>query len=151
MSSFVLRNGYEVLVDPDDLCSTRFYTWHISGGYVVSFLNQGRRAVQNTTLRLHRFVFGLAADDPCIVDHINRNVLDNRKANLRIVDRTINGLNTEQQHHWRDFPKGIKISRSGRYEARVSQKHLGTFSSLEDALEARDAYIVENMDASWQR
>ena len=40
---------------------------------------------------LHRFIMDAKTGD--VVDHINRNTLDNRRCNLRIVDHSINNKN----------------------------------------------------------
>ena len=143
------KYGEVALIDDEDWCGVRLYSWHLSGGYVVSCLNPVWQHQHGTTVRLHRFVLRLP-NDTRVVDHINRNVLDNRKCNLRITNKTVNGLNTAQQHTWRAYPKGIKIARNGKYEARVSQKHIGTFATLQEAVAARDAYIREQIDATWK-
>lgn len=46
-------------------------------------------------IRMHRVVAGY--DGPLDIDHINRNPLDNRRANLRIVTRSANQLNRRLQ------------------------------------------------------
>ena len=47
-------------------------------------------------IRLHRFVLGLT-DENVIVDHINRNTLDCRRENLRIVTDQQNSMNKSLQ------------------------------------------------------
>jgi len=48
-------------------------------------------------LRMHRLIIGAEFGNGKDVDHINHNSLDNRKSNLRIVDRKINLLNKESK------------------------------------------------------
>lgn len=48
----------------------------------------------NKESKIHRIVMGLSKGDNLIIDHINRNGLDNRKSNLRIVSTSINNRNS---------------------------------------------------------
>jgi hypothetical protein len=47
-------------------------------------------------LKLHRLITGYYG--PLEIDHINRNTLDNRKSNLRIVTRSENASNIDAKH-----------------------------------------------------
>lgn len=83
-----------VLVDDEDFEELSKYTWHF---------NEIRKSVQahknfgyknNKKIMIHRLIMN--ANDPKIhVDHINGNVLDNRKSNLRLVS---NKTNTRNRH-----------------------------------------------------
>lgn len=81
-------NG-DVLIDIEDIDLVKERSWYIKDGspnnYVACKLN-------NKTVKLHRFILGVT-NRKDIVDHINRNTLDNRRCNLRIVDSTTNNLN----------------------------------------------------------
>ena len=74
--------GNEFLVDIDDYYKISKYTW---------YLNQYGYIENQKVGKLHRFL--LNAPDGKEVDHINRNKLDNRKSNLRIVDFSTNRQN----------------------------------------------------------
>ena len=50
------------------------------------------------TVRMHRFLLGAAGD--LDIDHINRNRLDNRRANLRHCTRGENLLNRGPRRRW---------------------------------------------------
>jgi hypothetical protein len=53
---------------------------------------------KNVTLRMHRVVLGLSADDRREVDHDNHNSLDNRRSNLIPATRSENALNARRIH-----------------------------------------------------
>ena len=71
------------------------------------------------------------------IDHINLNGLDNRKSNLRIVTRSENASNNRGI--------GVKQVPSGNWQAVVCRDYktiyIGTFSSKEEAIEARKQFI----------
>ena len=88
----LIVKGRPVLIDEASLPIFQSRKWHINdNGYVVW------RGVDNgtkKTVRLHREIIG--AKDGEIVDHINRNKLDNRLCNLRIVSRRENNHNSDK-------------------------------------------------------
>jgi hypothetical protein len=47
---------------------------------------------------LHRYLLGLETGNPLEADHINRDRLDNRRANLRVATRAQNNQNPSVQH-----------------------------------------------------
>jgi hypothetical protein len=78
---------------------------------------------------------------PDQIDHVNANGLDNRLANLRLASQ---GLNNANRRLGRNNTSGIKGVRwhsgHGKWYAGISiagrQKHLGTFTSKEEATQA---------------
>jgi hypothetical protein len=95
----------------------------------------------NMQVLCHRWILGLRTGDGLIGDHINRNVLDCRRENLRIV--TPSGSNLNRVVKQRDLPIGVYRTRTGRYQAKVKrhriQHHLGTFDTPEEAAAAVEA------------
>src|SRR4051794_6479842 len=62
--------------------------WYLDGrGYVSHSVTRGPE------LKLHRVILGLIPRDGLEADHINRDKLDNRRANLRIVTTAQNAQN----------------------------------------------------------
>lgn len=75
-------------IDINDYWKVKDYRWTLSAGiYVIS---SGGHKIKR--IYLHHLILGKPAKG-LEVDHINENPLDNRKTNLRFVDRTINNLN----------------------------------------------------------
>ncbi len=84
-----LPDGTEFIIDAEDMETVSQHYWHYKKGkgYIISAQRQTRK------LQLHRFLLGLA-DESVIVDHANRNRLDCRKENLRIVTPQQNSMNS---------------------------------------------------------
>lgn len=95
---------------------------------------------------MHRLI--LDAPDGVDVDHINRNKLDNRKANLRLVSRSHNMMNTDLRSTNTSGYKGVSWSQvAGKWEARIRrderQYFLGLYPTSDDAARAYDAKARE--------
>jgi hypothetical protein len=111
-----------VLVDdPGDVLITS-RVWRIDGNYCLS----GKHEL------LHRLI--LPVTDGQVVDHINGNTLDNRRANLRAVDNSINGLNRHNTQGCCGVP-GVQYEahRVRPYRVRIKRQRYGSFVTLESA------------------
>jgi len=98
-----------------------------------------RRNKNGNIVYLHRVIVGREGG---VVDHINRNTFDNRRCNLRIVDKTGNLLNSGLWRHNKSGYKGVSWSKSARkWLSRMQYKgktiHFGLFDNIEDAAKAR--------------
>jgi hypothetical protein len=95
MKTIKLTRDYEVMVDDEDYEYLSQQKWYISRGY----------AVGNGWKKMHRLI--LKANDGEIVDHIDRNKLNNTKSNLRIVNSTENAHNQEKRIGTLNTYKGV--------------------------------------------
>ena len=91
-------------------------------------------------MRMHRMLVNCKDGD--IIDHRNRNRVDNRRCNLRIATRQLNGMNRGANKNSRTGVKGVGFDmKSKRYIARMvvdgMSIHLGTFRTQEEAQMAR--------------
>ena len=125
------------IIDIEDIERCKQYKWHIrkshgKTNYVIA------SQPNNEKLHLHRFILGYNGE--CDVDHINRNGLDNRKSNLRVVPHRINSANNDSI--------GVKKVPSGRFQAQCCRNYktiyIGTFNTFDEAVAARAAFIDKN-------
>ena len=83
------------LVDDDAFPELSRYAWKAKpngcSNHVYAVRNMLSPAGRWVTVRMHREVLGYSG--PLDVDHINRNALDNRRQNLRVVSRAQNCQN----------------------------------------------------------
>lgn len=122
-----------VLLDAENVDLVSSYQWAVGiHGYVTS--GAGKRQIL-----LHRLVAG--AGNGCIVDHVNRNKLDNRRSNLRICTCQQNMFNREQQANNQSGYKGVCQTKDGLWQAQIQYcgraVYLGRYG---DTLSAAMAY-----------
>ena len=140
VAHIILRNGKnqdiaEVKIDIDDIDSVIKYKWRLNTwGYAESIINDKHVLMQ-------RFIMN--EYDKCnIVDHINRDKLDNRKSNLRIVDKSFNAVNTDIRLNNTSGVTGVSwFKPAGLWRAYINYQgnriELGYYKKYEDAVVAR--------------
>jgi hypothetical protein len=131
---------------------TGVFTWkRFMGGFAKagsvagSIDSHGHRQIKvdGRLYLAHRMVFVyLFAAAPSEVDHINRDKLDNRLANLRPVTRSENLHNSPPNRRNRVGVKGVHwIARLNKWQAYISaggrRKILGCFATFDAAVAAR--------------
>jgi len=125
------------LVDKADFSRTKCISWTVDPrGYVA-----GRPAGSKNSVTLHRFIMADPAGQ--VIDHENRNKLDNRRSNLRVCSQSENSKNTRLAKNNTSGAKGVSRTANGRWRARIWKSwreiHLGTFDTVEEAGAAYDA------------
>lgn len=122
----------EFYFDLEDYEKIKDDCWHIDvNGYVIN----GKRR------RFHRIIMGL--DDSRIpIDHINHKKFDNRKTNLRVVNKSQNAMNQSISSTNTSGVTGVGWHKAkGKWRAYIKvgyqQKELGYYNSFEDAKRAR--------------
>lgn len=141
-NKFIIENDYAIMIihskkvdhpihvkiDIDDIKRVSVRKWNI--------LIQGKSinvfaSFNNKTIKLSRYL--LNYDGELFVDHINRDTLDNRKCNLRIVTPAENSQNRGVT--------GLYKTPSGKWKAIINyfgkRFYVGTFKTKEQALEAK--------------
>lgn len=122
-----LTKGKFAIVDTDDYVWLRKFRWFASKNGATYYAKRNAYLWENSktrTITMHRLI--LKAPDNLVVDHINYNGLDNRKANLRLatfaqntrhVIRTMNpGSSKYKGVSWynRDKVWAVKIMADGK-------------------------------------
>lgn len=131
--------GFTAIIDDSDYGCVSKYRWSVKiGGTGIKY---GHRVDKNNkSIYLHRYI--MKAKKGQTVDHINRNGLDNRKANLRFCTTAENIMNSKMFKHNTSGYKGVtwdKFRNKWASQIQFSQKHiyLGRHESLEDAVRSR--------------
>lgn len=145
MKTIPLTQGKEALVDDEDYERLSQYKWcYTALGYAR---RQDYSTGRQITVLLHRQVMGLEHGDPRQVDHINRDRLDNRKANLRLASQRVNTHNRPGWTGRTSRYKGVCWNGT-KWQAgiKVNGKsyHLGMFDSEWEAAEAYNAAAVHH-------
>ena len=136
---FILNLGIEILLSDIDyqfiLGSSK--TWHLSGwGYI--FRGTGKDAEYLHILIAKRM--GLNTNN--LIDHINRNKLDNNRENLRESNKSLNGHNSKIGSNNTSGVTGVHFHKSyNKWWAYIDinsrRINLGYFENKEDAIKAR--------------
>jgi len=135
----------DVLVDDEDFAVLSENKWFItSNGYVGRSQKVGGK---KTTVLMHRQL--LNTPYKMDTDHINRNKLDNRRKNLRIVSRRQNMLNVGILRNNTSGERGVvwaPWANKWRAKSRLDGKHvhIGYFDSTKEAGVAYKKYVSDN-------
>jgi hypothetical protein len=112
ISGVVIHNGVPLtfIIDKEDEEKVKSRHWYAitSGKYIGCHITING---SNKILYLHNFIMnrfdfpGKGAKES--VDHINRNGLDNRKCNLRVISQTLQNVNKKARGRTAQLPEGI--------------------------------------------
>lgn len=89
------REPATILFDTEDFDKISKHCWRLNEtGYVIT-------SIKGHKVRIHNLILNRDTSNPNIVcDHVNRNKLDNRKENLRIVTQKENNLNKNPKQNY---------------------------------------------------
>lgn len=147
MKVITLTLDQYAIVDDVDYTDLSQHNWcaqyipHMDTYYAITTI-KGKR------LYMHREVaknMGLKLIAPQVVDHINRNTLDNRRNNIRQVTRCESQMNRNRQSNNKSGYKGVSWnSRVCKWKSGITinkkRIHLGYFTDKQDAIRARKEF-----------
>ncbi len=147
----LVRSGKRIMLDDEDL--TRVLAleqewnraWCVSSKKrVLMFLGGGSHSF---TVYLARFILNYSG--PLLVDHIDRNTLNNQKYNLRVVTRSVNNYNTCRGLAMLPKLNGINWhSAAKKWQVIVRRNgestYLGLYRTTKEAVAARDKFLLTN-------
>lgn len=142
------KQGYAI-VDAEYV-ALQYHNWTLgTRGYPVTH-------VDRKTTMIHHLILGKPPTG-FVIDHINRNPLDNRIVNLRFVSQRVNATNKKKQRNNTSGHVGVTYSTNRKkWIAQIvhnrKNKFLGHFNTKEEAIAARKAaelasdHFVESMN-----
>lgn len=130
------KKGVEITrakIDLEDVEKVSLYKWKYNkySGYI-----------ENRNIKLHNLIMGFKGNRFVQVDHIDRNKLDCRKQNLRIVTSQENIINRGMQKNNKSGVKGVSLIRKiNKWYAPIGfggkTYNLGVFKNKEEAIVSR--------------
>lgn len=142
------------VVDEGDFENLSGYRWTLcSDGYAVR--SQTVAPYRSLTVRMHREIVGLDHGDEREADHKDRDRLNNRRSNLRIVLRAANRQN-QSAHRTSPFGPRTSRHRGVSWDKRLRNwhaccstggktHHIGRFDNEQDAARAASEYRAQHM------
>jgi hypothetical protein len=136
------RNGTEhiVSVDDDDWDLVSKHTWsvQIKDGKVVAVKTDVRRNGKRTTLQLHQLLMGPVPPEYANIDHIDRNPLNNCRANLRFATVREQNINKGMQRNNISGVTGVcRHKATNKWQVQIDGKYVGYYTTFEKACEVR--------------
>lgn len=149
MAEITLTKGFCAIVDDVDFESLAAFAWHATIGGRAGLTNEkpyARRSIwedgRSRSILMHREIMG--SPDGVLIDHINRNTLDNRRANLRLANHADNARNAGAKGPSKCGRRGVLIERARgrgeRYVATVKVDGRSIYSRQSDSIELAARY-----------
>lgn len=129
------QKGEPFYVDLEDFWKVKNICWFKNkDGYLTGLLDNKR------PIRLHRHI--MDCPDNLVVDHINHDITDNRKNNLRIATASQNGMNKQKSKRNTSGVTGVCWHKAhNKWISRITvgnqQICLGYFENIDDAIKVR--------------
>ena len=145
-----LTRGMIAMVDADDYKNLATHKWYALKGphtfYAVRLVGPKRRRIP---FLMHRDILGLVPGDGKIIDHRNKQGLDNRRVNLRIASLAINMCNRRMMSTNSSGYHGVgwhKRSKKWRASITFNQVHVhgGCYTDIKTAAVAYDRMAVKH-------
>src|SRR5690606_9742185 len=137
----ILNNGDRTIVDAADYDWLNQWKWSARKGSHTTYV-QRRNPETKSTEYMHRLIMG--AEKGQEVDHIDRNGLNNTRANLRLATSSQNKINQRLRRVNTSGYRGVYWHRRGKkWAAQIwvdkEVRYLGLFVGKEEAAKAYDA------------
>ena len=138
-AKMIFEDGTETIFNKKYYNFIKQYHWWVTDNHVFGYVDGRPRALAVVIMEEAEFI---RIGRGYVVDHINRNPLDNRRSNLRIATYSENNANHAIRKDNQYGCTGISYcKKSGRWSARINFEgkliHLGFFCDKEDAIKAR--------------
>ena len=153
MKIIPLTQGYVTLVDNDIYELFCGFRWHVHRwrNYLYAARNIFNRE-KYVLSKMHREIFQLSPNEG-IVDHINKNTLDNRRENLRVTTKSMNAYNRKFQSNNTSGYRGVHwVTRDKIWRTHINvtcrRIWCGNFNNLIQAAKAYDIVATKYLGDS---
>lgn len=148
MKKIELTRGLFATIDDEDFELISRWKWYAlcdrkSGVFYACNRGPRKGNKKRQSLRMHRVI--LNAPEGLVVDHINGDTLDNRRANLRLATHSQNAANSHKTIKSMVPFRGVSLNEkctrrpfSACINVRGVKKSLGQFATAEEAANAYD-------------
>jgi hypothetical protein len=127
-----LSTGHKVTIDDGDYEWLSKYHWSLHGAKY----KYARTTKKRQSFDMHRMI--MDAKSGQMVDHINGDTLDNRRANLRIATRKQNSANHDIAVNNHSGVTGVSWNKKGNtWIVYLGRQYLGQYTKFEDAVNVR--------------
>lgn len=147
MKIIYLKNGDKVLVDDEDFKWLNQWKWQSNQkGYIIRMKYVNKKNRKWEYIKMHRLIMNVSKNFQ--VDHINGNVRDNRKINLRIVTNAQNQRNKKICIKNKSGYKGVSWDKKNKkWLSKITfnykQYNLGYYINKIDAVLAYDKASIK--------
>lgn len=133
-----LTKGMSTVIDASDAHLVAGSKWRASqaGRKWYAATTRGGR-----TVYLHRLLMG--SPEGVLIDHRDNDGLNNRRANLRLANKSLNGANSALSARNKSGYKGVSLVGGNRWCAKITlfgrSRSLGNYASVDEAFAAYSA------------
>jgi hypothetical protein len=148
MKQIPLTKGQIALVDDEDFEYLNQFKWcAVKARDTYYAIRSGYDKGRKPQIKMHRFISELA-DSNILCDHKDGNGLNNQKHNLRVSNKSQNGMNRGPQKNGTSKYKGVSwFAKANKWMAKITinkkQMYIGCFNDIEDAAKAYDEKAKE--------
>lgn len=142
MKHIILTQGYSAKVDNEDYDWLNQYQWCLQQHRKRYYAMRCDEHRHSRRMSIDIMLYHGKYDSKLLVDHINRNGLDNQLHNLRMVTNSINVVNRDLHTNNTSGYRGIWLHTRGKWQAEVrvygTRIFIGTYNTAEEAARAYD-------------
>ena len=135
-----------VIIDLEDVARASSVSWFVAYKSGTPYIQTGtKKGGYKRTIQLARFIMNPL--DWELVDHCDRNTLDNRKSNLRLCNKKENAFNSKKRSGVTSKFKGVSWDKARRRWKAVTavkgrQIFLGRFNTEREAAQAYNGAVM---------
>ena len=118
------KNNGTVYFDLDDLEKVKIRSWYIKDSSIKGPVSYVACKLNGKTVKMHRYLMNVT-DRKDIIDHFDRNPLNNRKSNLRITNHSNNNLNNSFSKNNKTGRTGVKLKKG---QGARSDSYVGNYN-----------------------